>query len=115
MRLSTRCRVAAVLLLTTSTAFAQEAKIEKRHDLGVVPARTASRGVQAMFSETFDTTADGAIPTGWTQFEAGNGSTDPAVGEVWGVLPYSATDPSQGKAIGVFFEAVDSGGPPTTS
>ena len=65
-----------------------------------------SGGSGATLAEDFDAVENGGLPAGWTQFEAGTGA---AGAETWAVLPYSADDPSQGKAAGVFFEDVASG------
>ncbi|WP_179271076.1 choice-of-anchor D domain-containing protein [Rubricoccus marinus] len=65
-----------------------------------------SGGSGATLAEDFDAVENGGLPEGWTQFEAGTGA---AAAETWAVLPYSADDPSLGKAAGVFFEDVASG------
>ena len=70
----------------------------------VAPHPNKHNGSGATLSETFNDVPSGEIPSGWSQFEAGSGTV-----ETWAVLPYSSTDPSLGKAAGVFYEDVASG------
>lgn len=117
MRLSTLLQAAAVLLVCASPAAAQSEKAPQsvkqpskslELSLDAQPAIPMARN--AVFTETFDATADGALPAGWTQFEAGTGLPAGTTGaSVWGVISYSATNPALGKAMRIAFENVPSG------
>ena len=116
MRFSTLCQATAFLLLCSSAAVAQSekapqsAKALKPLELSMVAPPAVSMSRSAVFTETFDATPDGALPAGWTQFEAGTGRPAGTTGaSVWGAIPYNSANPALGKAMRILFEDVATG------
>ena len=110
MRLTTLSLAVGLLLALPATAQVKTDQPDKPDGLEVLDAgpyaayasRAAAVRVPPVLSENFNDVENGAIPAGWTRFEAGAGA-----GQQWQVVPF--TNAAQGKIARVIFEDVPAG------